>query len=352
MTKINVGIVFGGKSPEHEVSVRSAKNVYEALDKSKFEPVLIGIDQSGKWMSTPEIEQLIANESSSTEQTLAVHPGFENSAIGSQTIDVVFPVLHGANGEDGTIQGLLRLANLPFVGPDVLGSAVGMDKDICKRVLQSAGIKLAPWITLRSHQKPDYERIENELSYPMFVKPANAGSSVGVSKAKNRADLTKAIEVAFQFDHKILIETGIEGQEVECGVFGNIGNMQASVPGEIIPHLEFYNYDAKYINADGAGLQIPAKIDQQMTEQVQELAIQICETLDCEGLSRVDFFVQQDKSIIFNEINTIPGFTNISMYPKMFEASGIGYSELIEKLIHCAIERFKRDAKKATNFLS
>jgi len=311
-----VGILFGGKSAEHEISLLSAKNVYDAIDKTKFEPVMIKIDKNGKW---------------------------ETNIDQNSPYDVVFPILHGPFGEDGTVQGFLKLADIPFVGSGVLGSAVGMDKDVMKRLLRDAGIPIGKFLTLRSHEPvPSFEDVKAELGTPVFIKPANMGSSVGISKVSEEAEFTSAIKDAFQYDTKIIMEENIKGREIECAVLGNEKPI-ASVPGEITPSHDFYSYDAKYIDDKGAALQIPAKLDEATTKRIQEIAVKVFQVLCCEGLSRVDFFLKQDGTLIVNEINTMPGFTKISMYPKMWEYSNISYTELITRLIELAINRHEKE---------
>ena len=318
--KKTVGILFGGKSAEHEISLLSAKNIYEALDKEKFEPVLMKIEKSGKW----------------------------EAPLDSVKLDVVFPILHGPFGEDGTVQGLLKLADIPFVGPGVLGSAVGMDKDIMKRLLRDAGVPIGKFLTIKSHEKiPSFAEIEAVLGKPVFIKPANMGSSVGISKVRDQGEYATAVKDAFLYDTKIIIEENIPGREIECAVLGNEEPM-ASIPGEIIPSHEFYSYDAKYLDDNGALLEIPAKLDEKTVKSIQTLAVKVFETLNCEGLSRVDFFLKENGEIIVNEINTMPGFTKISMYPKMWEASGISYTELITRLIELAISRFEKERRLKT----
>jgi len=315
-----VGILFGGKSAEHEISLLSANNVIEAMDKNKFEPVMIKIEKSGKW----NINDIF-------------------------NCDVIFPILHGPFGEDGTIQGLLKLADIPFVGPGVLGSAVGMDKDVMKRLLRDAGIPIGKFLTVSQHEKkPSFKEIETALGKPFFIKPANMGSSVGISKVSDEAQFNAALKDAFLFDTKIVIEEFIPGREIECAVLGN-EEPAASIPGEITPTHDFYSYDAKYLDENGAKLKIPADIDVETTKRVQELAIKVFQALCCEGLSRVDLFLKPNGALLVNEINTMPGFTKISMYPKMWEASGISYTELITRLIELAISRFERDKKIKTS---
>jgi len=317
--KKKIGILFGGKSAEHEISLLSANNVHEAIDKEKFEPVLIKIDKSGKWQI--------------------------NDIFGC---DVIFPILHGPFGEDGTIQGLLKLADIPFVGPGVLGSAVGMDKDVMKRLLRDADIPIGKFFVVQKHEKfPSFNEVEAAFNstgkgLPFFIKPANMGSSVGISKVRSEAELTAALKEAFLYDTKVIIEEFIAGREIECAVLGN-EEPAASVPGEITPSHDFYSYDAKYIDDNGAALQIPAQLDEDTAKRIQALAIKVFKTLCCEGLSRVDLFLKDNGELVVNEINTMPGFTKISMYPKMWEASGLSYTDLITRLIELAINRFERD---------
>lgn len=385
--KIRVGVIFGGKSPEHEVSLQSAKNVIAALDTEKYEPVLIGIDKEGKWhrslpaasaaqagqgaeyLLNSENPKLIALNKRSAQE-VGLTTGEKSGLLvlknyQTEVLDVVFPVLHGSLGEDGTVQGLLKLLDIPFVGPGVLGSAIGMDKDVQKRLLQAAGIPVAKFVTARAEQKGDFAfaKVQKALGMPLFVKPANAGSSVGVHKVKKEADFAAAIADAFKYDSKILIEEGIDGREIECAVLGNEEPI-ASVPGEIKPNHEFYSYEAKYIDENGAVCEIPAKLPKALTKKVQETALAAFKVLECEGMSRVDMFVTGVSSppfkggelkrgfgrVLVNEINTIPGFTKISMYPKLFAASGIPYGELIDRLIELALARAKREKRIATNF--
>lgn len=353
MKKIKVAILFGGKSTEHEISLRSAKSVIEAIDRSKYEVQLIGIDKTGKWHLNEESHYLLnADDAKKIELNASEYEIYlsnknnqvtkidvnTNQSLGS--IDVVFPIIHGAFGEDGTLQGLMRALNIPFVGVDILASAVGMDKEVTKRLLRDAGIPIARFFTIFKHNPNEftYEDIVEELGLPLFVKPSNAGSSVGVHKVKSKEDFEAALTDAFQYDRKILVEEAIVGREVECAVLGN-ENPIASVIGEIIPMDDFYSYDAKYISNDGAKLEIPAKMDTEVADLIQDTAIKAFQVICGEGLSRVDFFLKPDNSLVLNEINTMPGFTSISMYPKLFEASGIPYSELIDRLIQLAIDR-------------
>jgi len=342
--KIKVAILFGGKSAEHDVSLQSAQNIINAINRKKYQPVLIKIDKQGKWLLGESNAK--TTDAKSFHDQVALLPNSKGRLINldhpdkKQKIDVVFLILHGPNGEDGTVQGLLRLAEVPFVGADVLGSAVGMDKDVMKRLLRDAGIPIAKFVVLRDFEKIDFESISKKVGLPCFVKPANLGSSVGINKVKNKQEFMMAVKEAFQYDQKILVEENIKGREIECAVLGN-DQMKASAPGEIIVQSDFYSYQAKYIDAAGAVLQIPAKLNQKVVQQIQKMAIQTCEVLACSGLARVDFFLQADGKLLVNEINTLPGFTAISMYPKLWEASGIAYPELIDQLIHLAIKRFK-----------
>jgi D-alanine-D-alanine ligase len=357
MSKIRVGILFGGKSAEHEVSLQSAKNIVDAIDRNKYEVVLIGIDKKGGWhLDESSRFVLPATESELPElplsgESLALVPGKQEEQLvplsSRQTLrslDVVFPVLHGPFGEDGTVQGLLKLANIPFVGAGVLGSAVGMDKDVMKRLLRDAEIPIARFITLTKYsaKEIDFDDARDQLGLPLFIKPANLGSSVGIHKVRDRDEFDRAIRDAFNYDNKVLIEECIQGRELECSVLGN-DQPVASVVGEILPRDEFYSYKAKYLDENGAALEIPAKISPEISERIRLTAIKAFSVLCCEGMARVDFFLRKDEEIIVNEINTIPGFTRISMYPKLWEASGLSYRELIDKLIGLAIEKFERE---------
>jgi len=352
MSKIRVAVMFGGRSAEHEVSLQSAKNVIESMDRKKYEPVLIGIDKEGRWFLNENSIQLLNTSDpklvklSDKQQEIALTPTGSNSQLISMNekhsfpkVDVIFPVLHGPFGEDGTIQGLARLANLPCVGPGILGSAVGMDKDVMKRLLRDAGIPNARFVTLSAinHERVSYEALKTKLGPTLFVKPANMGSSVGISKVRNDDELRKALKLAFDYDVKVIVEEEIKGREIECAILGN-ENPAASVPGEIIPKADFYSYEAKYIDEDGAALSIPAQLPEYLVKQVQDLALQAFRVLECQGMARVDMFLTPDQKLFVNEINTIPGFTKISMYPKLWEYSGISYTDLVDKLIRFAIE--------------
>ena len=391
MKKTRVGILFGGRSGEHEVSLLSAASVLDAIDKEQYEVVPIGITKEGRWVTAARAEQLLRSNNISKGheerhlragdpdytpgaavlakgESVVVPPVPVHSSTGAMTsfepeggaamarrwtdnvikVDVVFPVLHGTFGEDGTIQGLLELADIAYVGAGVLGSAAGMDKDIMKQLFRGAGLPMVKHVTVL---RRDWERdpkkvqrlVETELKYPVFVKPANLGSSVGISKAHNREELPAAIDTAAGYDRKIVIEQGVGGKkhkarELECSVLGN-DEPVASLPGEVVPGKEFYDYAAKYLE-EGSQLIIPAKLTKAQTKQVQEMAVAAFRAVDCSGLARVDFLMDpQTKKIYVNEINTMPGFTAISMYPKLWAASGVSYPELIHRLIQLALER-------------
>jgi len=361
--KIRVGILFGGKSAEHEVSLQSAKSIVDAIDKTKYDVILIGIDKAGQWylndastfLLNADNPKLIALNKSNEGITLV--PGADSDknlmslsgagAVGA--VDVVFPVLHGPYGEDGAMQGLFKLANIPFVGAGVLGAAISMDKDVMKRLLKAADIPTPNCIAFEKSDQRNltFDNIAAKLGLPCFIKPANLGSSVGISKAENENQFKSATAGAFQYDNKIVIEEFIAGREIECSVLGNQDPI-ASIPGEVITKHSFYSYDAKYIDEKGADLCIPADLPQDITKQVQDLAIKTFKTLCCEGMARVDFFVNKDGKVFVNELNSIPGFTQISMYPKLWEASGIPYTELIDRLIQLALERHEREGTLKT----
>lgn len=349
--KLNVAVLCGGQSSEHEVSIESSKNVIQALDKQQYEILVILITKKGEWVLLDTPDTILKN---ATMQHLSVTPAGSRLAfnLGNNQpflkldenvplhIDVVFPVLHGSHGEDGTLQGFLELINTPYVGTGTLGSAVCMDKEVTKHLLSEAGIPLAKWMVVR--QEIDFEAVIEKLGLPFFVKPANTGSSVGISKVKNAEDFAQALMLAKKYDHKIILEEYIEGREIECAVLGN-GAPEASLPGEIIPHHEFYSYEAKYLDPLGASLKTPAELSPQLIEKIQTLAKQAFSVLCCEGMARVDFFLTRDECIFLNEANTIPGFTQISMYPKLWAVSGLHYSALLDRLIQLALEKFHRN---------
>lgn len=359
--KIRVGILFGGKSAEHEVSLLSAKNIIDAIDTGKYEVVPIGIDKAGRWhlpdpahfLEHAEDPAHVALEARQ-EDGVALVPqsGGELATTAglnrSLAVDVVFPILHGPFGEDGTVQGLLKLANVPFVGAGVLGSAVGMDKDVMKRLLRDAGIPIGKFLAFQQEDKPDFEQVTKTLGLPCFVKPANLGSSVGVSKVTTKEGFENALANAFAYDTKVLVEEFIDGRELECAVLGN-QEPAASGVGEIIPKHEFYSYDAKYIDEQGASLEVPAHIPEDVREEARELAVRTFTTLCCEGLGRVDMFLKKDGTLLVNEINTMPGFTKISMYPRLWAQAGMPYPELIDRLISLALERFEREKRLKTS---
>src|SRR5712691_9618072 len=392
MKKLRVGILFGGRSGEHEVSLLSAASVLGAIDKSKYEVVPIGITKEGRWLTSAEAEKLLNGKTPEHEarhlragdpettpaaavlaagEAVVVPPEPKKSggslapfqtdtALARRAsdrainVDVIFPVLHGTFGEDGTIQGLLELADIPYVGAGVLGSAAGMDKDIMKALFRAGGLPIVKHVTVlrsewESSPKKVQKLVESKLRYPVFVKPANLGSSVGISKARDRKDLGSAIDEAAKFDRKIVIEAGVGGKtqqarEIECSVLGN-DNAEASVPGEIVPSAEFYDYSAKYLD-EGSQLIIPAKLTKSEIKRVRELAVAAFRAVDCSGLARVDFLMDpKSRKIYLNEINTMPGFTSISMYPKLWAATGVTYPELIDRLIQLGMERHEEKKK-------
>lgn len=363
MTKLRVAVIFGGRSAEHEVSLQSARNVIESLDKSKYEPVLIGIDKEGRWfLNENSIQLLNATDpkliklSAGNSEIALIPNGISSNLIKLEDhtalgkVDVIFPVLHGPYGEDGTIQGLARLANLPCVGAGILGSSVGMDKDVMKRLLRDAGIPIGRFVTVTEVTKNtvNYQDLSTKLGNILFIKPANMGSSVGISKVRNEKEFNTALEIAFEYDLKVVIEEEIRGREIECAILGN-ENPQASIPGEIIPHTDFYSYESKYIDDKGAGLEIPAKLPAHLVTRVQEVAVATYKALECLGLARVDVFLTPEEKIIVNEINTLPGFTCISMYPKLWAQSGISYTDLVDRLIQFAIDDYtKRNRLKVS----
>jgi D-alanine-D-alanine ligase len=354
--KIRVAILFGGRSAEHEISLISARNIVEAINKEKYEIVSIGIDKKGRWFFD-EGARLLGRlgqtrvQLGQRDRPAAIVPGAMQTPVARlgprrvlENVDVVFPVLHGPFGEDGTVQGLLKLADVPFVGAGVLGSAVGMDKDVMKRLLRDARIPIARFLAFENAAKDQirFAEVKRALGVPVFVKPANLGSSVGISKVSNQRQLQNALRDAFRYDNKILIEENITGREIECSVLGNEDPI-ASLPGEIITRHEFYSYDAKYVDDRGAQLIIPADLPKPLVQNIQQLALKTFKTLCCEGMARVDFFLRGRDELFVNEINTIPGFTKISMYPKLWAASGISYTDLVDRLIQLALARFRAE---------
>jgi D-alanine-D-alanine ligase len=352
---LRVGVLFGGRSGEHEVSLASAASVIRGLDPDKYEAVPIGITKDGHWLVGEGAGKLLPEVLKGGRRVMLTADPTEAAIIpldrgaGAQRIDVVFPVMHGTYGEDGTIQGLLDLAGLPYVGAGVLGSAVGMDKDVSKKLFQSAGIPVVPWVTVQRFEwEKDptgvREKIEEEFSYPVFVKPATLGSSVGMTKVHKADELGPALDLACEFGMKILVEKAVNAREIEVSVLGN-HEPKASVPGEIIPHREFYDYTAKYLE-DGTQLVIPAALKPGQIQKIQTLAVKAFQAIELNGMARVDFFLEKKGNKLYlNEVNTIPGFTSISMYPKLWEASGISFRELIDKLIDLAFEMHREKAR-------
>jgi D-alanine-D-alanine ligase len=361
--KTRVGVLFGGKSTEHEVSILSAKNVIRAIDRAKYDVVLIGMDKKGNWYLN-ENDQAFLDSTAEGKMKQEIGKNFgervfivpNEQASGQlirlsdgqslEKIDVFFPVLHGPFGEDGTVQGMLKLLNVAYVGADVLGTSVGMDKDVMKKMVVAEGLPIGDYICLMHYNKDDfsYENIVDRLDLPVFVKPSNAGSSVGISKVRNKEEYQKAIEEAFKYDNKVLVEAFIDGREIECAVLGN-EFPKASVLGEIVPSHDFYSYDAKYMDDKGADLRIPAPLSDELTNKIRTTAVKAFQALCHEGLGRVDFFLTKDNEIYVIEINSIPGFTNISMYPQLWAATGVSQTELLDQLIQLGLQRFERDQK-------
>ena len=363
--KLSVVLLFGGRSGEHEVSLNSAQSIYKAIDRNRYNVETIGINKQGQWFWGVLPEKIIQDGFPLVEEaiqvTLVIDPtrphfmSLDGHTLPNQgKFDLIFPVLHGPYGEDGTLQGLLEMANVPYVGSGVLGSSLGMDKDRMKAVFIEKNLPLARYVTLlrsefHNHSEISLNEIEEKIGYPCFVKPANLGSSVGISKAHDRQELLDALKTAAIFDRKIVIEETIIGQEIEVSVLGNDA-LIASLPGEVLPAHEFYTYEAKYSNI-GSSLLIPAKLDDSVIKRLQSMAIEAFRAVEANGLGRVDFFVTPQSEIYLNEINTLPGFTEISMYPKLWEATGIPYTELIDRLISLGLERFqdKQNCKISVN---
>jgi D-alanine-D-alanine ligase len=367
--KLVVAILFGGRSGEHEVSLMSAQGIMSAIDRDKFEVVPIGITKEGRWLASGDPYRALSSgvETESSRAALLAEPtgyglvrledrGSVPGILATKLrhIDVVFPILHGPYGEDGTVQGLLELANMPYVGAGVVSSAVGMDKILFKDIMRAHGLPVVQGMGLKRRDfrlspEETVRQIETEIGYSCFVKPANLGSSVGVSKARTRAELKAALEEAARYDRKILVETAVDAREIEVSVLGNDDPI-ASLPGEIVPCNEFYDYSAKYLDGE-SDLLIPAPISEEVQQRVQELAVEAYKAIDCAGMARVDLFLSRDTGAVFiNEVNTLPGFTPISMYPKLWEASGVTYSELIERLIELALERHVDRQESITSY--
>ena len=365
--KIRVGVIFGGKSGEHEVSLVSAQGVMSAIDRKKYEVIPIGITKEGRWIATGDpLKALQAGAAESTPAALLSDPTQRGlmrleepderrlTAVRVAELDVVFPILHGPLGEDGTVQGLLELADIAYVGAGVMASAVGMDKAIMKAVWQAKGLPVVEYVALK---RKDWERdpdgvrrqVEEAIGYPCFVKPANMGSSVGVSKVHDAGELAPALDLAARYDRKMLVERAVDAREIEVSVLGNDQPM-ASVPGEIVPSREFYSYEAKYVD-DASELLIPAPLSPELTERIREMAVEAYLAIDCAGMARVDFLLDRhSEELYLGELNTIPGFTPISMYPKLWEATGISYSELIDRLIELALERHADKSRSETSY--
>jgi D-alanine-D-alanine ligase len=351
--RLRIALLFGGRSAEHDVSLLSAGNVFRALDPAKYEVVPIAITRDGVWLlcdldngafpaAVPASGPRVALLPGGGGRYLVMPDADDGAAPRTAAVDVVFPVLHGPFGEDGTVQGAAELAGVPYVGSDVLGSAVAMDKDVAKRLLRDAGLPMTRFLVFAAPDTPSFDAVVEHLGRPVFVKPARLGSSVGVGKAGSAEEFDAAVQEAFRHDRKILVEAFVAGREVECGVLENPdGSLFVSVPGEIVPtnRHSFYTYEAKYLDDDGAELKVPADLPPATAEQVRDLSAQAFRALGCAGLARIDFFVGPDGAVLINEVNTIPGFTSISMYPMALAASGVSYPEIVERLIAHALQR-------------
>jgi D-alanine-D-alanine ligase len=351
--RLRVALLFGGRSAEHDVSVLSAGNVFRALDPARYDVLPIGVTRSGTWLlcsvadgkfptAVPESGPRVALIPGGSGR-LAILPETDGAAPDlSRAVDVVFPVLHGPFGEDGTVQGLAETAGVAYVGSGVLGSAAAMDKDVAKRLMRDGGLPIARFVSFSRDDAPSFDAVIAGLGRPVFVKPARLGSSVGISKAGTREEFADAVAEAFRHDRKILVEEFVRGREIECGVLeGEDGSLTASLPGEIVPSNRhgFYTYEAKYLDEQGAAVKVPADLERDVSDKVRKLSIEAFRALGCEGLARIDFFLREDGRLIVNEVNTLPGFTNISMYPKVFEAMGVSYPELVDRLIRHALAR-------------
>jgi D-alanine-D-alanine ligase len=356
--KIKVGVIFGGKSAEHEVSLQTAQTIINALDKKKYEIVPIGITKSGKWLIQDSARyllnadnpKLIKLNKSTREVALAGSSGgslTEASSKSGVRIDVAFPVLHGTYGEDGSVQGFLKVAGIPFVGAGVLGSAVGMDKEIAKRLWRDAGLSIPKFLSFKQGENISYSMVTKELGKTVFVKPANQGSSVGIHKVRTRQEFARAVADAFKYDLKIMVEEAVVGREIECGVIGN-DQLLVSLPGEIVARHEFYDYEAKYISANGAEYVVPARLNKRDLKKIRNVAAQAYQALSCEGMARVDMFLTRSGKVLLNEINTIPGPV---MFRRLWEASSLPFPKLLDILINLAIERFKKERKLKTSFM-
>lgn len=359
MSKLRVAILCGGASPEHEVSLQSASNILQFIDRDKYEVILIVIDKAGKWYLANEADYLLDADDprkirlKPQQQELALVPGKGKQQIYNLStqaflpgLDIIFPVMHGTGAEDGVLQGIMKALNVAFVGAGIAGSAICIDKDLTKRLLKQAGLNITPFMCMQRHEKDSfsYEQIVQNLGSPFFVKAACQGSSIGVMMVNNQAEYEEAINCAFSYDHKILLEKNVDGREIECAVLGN-DTPKASLCGELVRVQDkFYSYDAKYLSSESYRVKIPAELPTSIHKELQEQAVLAFKVLECVGLARVDFFVTNDNEIIVNEVNTLPGFTNISMYPKLWEATSINYADLIDKLLELAMDKAQQDA--------
>ncbi len=360
--KKRVGVLYGGKSPEHEVSLQSARNIIAAIDREQFDVVPIAITKEGVW-TLPDPNNLFENANdplkialTKTKTILLLSPGAPSPifVLGADKsfldLDVVFPVLHGAFGEDGSIQGVLKYLDIPYVGPGILGSAVGMDKDIMKRLLRDSGIRNSKWVLVRQHEREEvnFDTIKSSLGLPMFIKPANLGSSVGVHRVENEAEFFAGLDDALSYDPKVIIEEAISGRELECAVLGN-EDVKASAIGEVLTSHTVYSYEAKYVDKDGSQSIIPAELDEETLGRLKDISVAVYKVVNAEGLSRVDSFLTEDGEIIVNEINTIPGFTDISMYPKLWAESGLSQMDLLTELLNLGLKRHENQQRLKTN---
>jgi D-alanine-D-alanine ligase len=356
--RLRVALLFGGRSAEHDVSILSARNVFRALDPARYHTIPIGITRSGVWrLCLLENGAFPVTVPESGPRVALIPGGAGRLAILSETgaapdlstaVDVVFPVLHGPFGEDGTVQGAAEIAGAAYVGSGVLGSAAAMDKDVAKRLMRDGGLPIARFLSFVQGDAPTFDAVVAELGRPVFVKPARLGSSVGISKASTEQEFATAVAEAFRHDRKVLVEEYVRGREIECGVLeGEDGSLTASPPGEIVPSNRhgFYTYEAKYLDEEGAAIKVPADLPTEVSDKVRKLSIEAFRALGCEGLARIDFFLREDGKLVINEVNTLPGFTNISMYPKVMEALGISYPELVDRLIRHALKRAGSAAK-------
>jgi D-alanine-D-alanine ligase len=354
MSKIQVGILYGGRSVEHAVSVNSARNIFEYIDKDRFEPIPVGIDNQGRWFQTITVNK---NIEAGTPVSLALNPSNPIFQIhgSAKKPDIIFPLLHGTDGEDGSVQGLLQAMNIPCVGSGVLGSALSMNKIVAKQLMQSAGLPIGKfvWFSKADKKKISYQSIVDELGLPFMVKSASLGSSVGVSKVKSEKEFKKALDDSFQYDDEVLFEEFVKGREIECAILGNTPPI-ASLPGEIVinPKYDFYTFDAKYVDPDAVRIDVPAQLNKSIIESIQELSVKAFQILRCLDYARVDLFLSDKGKVYINEINTIPGFTNSSMFPMMWKERGISFTNLITKLIETALDRHKSSSNVSRNFQS